>query len=336
MNALPRTASPPSGLTCWVLSEGMAGTENQCLALATALGLEPEVKRAVTAAPWRWLKGAMTGLPPSLTAHGRDPLAPPWPDLLIASGRKCVGLALAIRRASRGKCFTVFVQNPRWGGNDFDLIVAPRHDNIVGANIFHTRGALSRVDAPRLAAAAEHFKSTFEHLSRPLVACLIGGASRRHRLTPAGARIMGTALAKFAAESGAGFLITASRRTAPESFAAFEAALADTPTFIWRGKGENPYLGFLALADGILVTADSVSMVSDACATGKPVHILPMEGRQPAQFKRFFAALQDEGTAHPFTGTLPPANYTALNDCALAAAEIARRMAARNISNGDA
>ena len=335
MNVPPQKASTPSSLTCWVLSEGMAGTENQCLALAAALGLDPEVKRAVAVVPWRWLKGIMTALPPSLTAHGRDSLAPPWPDLLIASGRKCVSLALTIRRASRGKCFTVFVQNPRWGGNDFDLIVAPRHDKAVGTNIFHTRGALSRVDAPRLAAAAERFKSTFEHLPRPLVACLIGGASRRHHLTPVGARIMGKALAKFAAESGASFLITASRRTAPESFAAFEATLADSPTFIWRGKGENPYLGFLALADGILVTADSVSMVSDACATGKPVHILPMEGRQPAQFERFFAALQDEGTAHPFTGTLPLANYIPLNDCALVAAEITRRLAARNISIGN-
>ncbi|MEE8172249.1 MAG: ELM1/GtrOC1 family putative glycosyltransferase, partial [Alphaproteobacteria bacterium] len=136
-------AAKTQGLTCWVLSEGMAGTENQCLALAAALGLAPEIKRAAAKMPWRWLGAGMAALPPNILAHGRDSLAPPWPDLVIASGRKCAGLALAIRRASRGRTFTVFVQNPRLGRARFDLIVAPRHDAITGANIFATRGALS-------------------------------------------------------------------------------------------------------------------------------------------------------------------------------------------------
>ena len=134
------------------------------------------------------------------------------------------------------------------------------------------------------------------------------------------------ALAKLAAESGAGLLITASRRTPPASFAAFEAGLADAPAYIWRGDGENPYLGFLAMAEAILVTADSVSMVSDACATGKPVHILPVEGREPAQFKRFYAELQAEGAVRTFNGSLASWDYLPLQDSALAAAEIYRRL----------
>ena len=322
-------AADERGLSCWVLSEGMAGTENQCLALAAALGVTPEIKRAITAAPWRWLKSAATALPPGLLARGPDNVAPPWPDLVIASGRKCVALALAIRRASQGGSFVIFVQNPRWGRAGFDLIVAPRHDALSGDNIFPTRGALSRVNQASLSAAAAEFAPEFAGLPRPLVACLIGGTSRRHRLTPEGARSIGEALAKLAAGSGCGLLITASRRTPPASFAALETALAGAPAFIWRGAGENPYLGFLALAETIVVTADSVSMVSDACATGKPVHILPVEGRQPAQFEKFFAALQAEGAVRPFSGALEPADYTPLQDSALAAAEITRRLGPR-------
>ena len=319
-------AARGQGLSCWVLSEGMAGTENQCLALAAALGVTPEVKRAVAAVPWRWLGAAMVALPPNMLARGGDAVAPPWPDLVIASGRKCVGLALAIRRASRGQSFTVFVQRPRWGRAGFDLIVAPRHDGLTGDNVFPTRGALSRVTAPDLDAAAVRFAPAFAGLPRPLVACLIGGTSRRHRLTPAGARAIGEALAKLAAKSGAGLLITASRRTPPASFAAFEEGLADAPAYIWRGDGDNPYLGFLAMAEAILVTADSVSMVSDACATGKPVHILPVEGREPAQFKRFYAELQAERAVRPFNGSLASWDYAPLQDSALAAAEIYRRL----------
>lgn len=316
-------------LTCWVLSEGMAGTENQCLALAAALGLAPEIKRAAAKMPWRWLGSGMAALAPGFLAHGRDRLAPPWPDLLIASGRKCAGLALAIRRASRGRTFVVFVQNPRFGRERFDLIVAPRHDGLSGGNIFATRGALSRVDEVALNAAAAEFAPLFADLPRPLMACLIGGASRRNRLTSAGGRALGEALAKLSAESGCGLLITPSRRTPEASFSALEVALGDAPTYIWRGEDANPYLGFLALADAILVTADSVSMVSDACASSKPVYILAVSGRRSARFARFFAALEAEGAVRPFAGIVESWTYKPLNDCALAAAEIRRRLEER-------
>ena len=133
-------AAESGGLTCWVLSEGMAGTENQCLALAAGLGLTPEIKRAAAKPLWRWLGAAMAVLPPQNLAQGRDSLAPPWPDLLIASGRKCTGLALAIRRASGGRTFTVFVQNPRLGLSAFDLIVVPRHDGLAGAGLCKLEG----------------------------------------------------------------------------------------------------------------------------------------------------------------------------------------------------
>ncbi|MDA0229108.1 MAG: mitochondrial fission ELM1 family protein [Proteobacteria bacterium] len=317
------------GLSCWVLSEGMAGTENQCLALAAALGLKPEIKRAAAKKPWLWLGAAMAALPPWLLAQGHYSLAPPWPDLVIASGRKCAGLALAIQRASRGRTFTVFVQNPRLGLARFDLIVVPRHDGIVGANIFTTRGALSRVNAVALNAAAAEFAPAFADLPRPLVACLIGGASRRHRFTSADGRALGEALAKLSAETGGGLLITPSRRTPAPSFAALEVALDGAPAYIWRGKGANPYLGFLAVANAVLVTGDSVSMVSDACASGKPVHIFPVAGRRSARFSRFFAALEAEDAVRPFTGSVESRDYEPLNDCTLAADEIHRRLETR-------
>lgn len=312
--------------TCWILTEGIAGTENQCLALAAALGLKCDVKRAAGKLPWRLLGPEMASLPLSLIARGRNQLTPPWPDLLIASGHKCAGLALTVRRASRGKSFTVFVQNPRLGFKHFDLIIAPRHDGVTGSNTFGTRGALSRVTNPLLNEAAETFAPKFAHLPRPLVACLIGGSSRRHTFRPTDGHTLGKALARLSEDTGCGLLITTSRRTPKASFTAFEAALGHAPMHIWRGAGTNPYLGYLALADHMLVTADSVSMISDACNTGKPVHILPMDGHSSARFDQFFAALEAEGVVRPFTGTLDSWTYEALNDCSKAAAYIRQRL----------
>lgn len=308
---------------CWVLTEGIAGTENQCLGLAEAMGQTPLVKRAAPAAPWQLLPPSWLTPPLRALSDGSDPLQPPWPALLIAGGRKAVGLALRLRRVAH--CFTVCVQNPQVAPERFDLVVAPRHDGLSGPNVVATRTALHRVTPARLAAAKQQFASSLESLPRPLVAVLVGGASRRHRFEPSDGAALGRTLAAMAAEAGAGLAITASRRTAPASMKALTDSLADTPAQIWRGDGENPYFGYLALADAIIVTGDSVSMTSEACATGKPVYVAPMRGRGSKRIDRFFRGLEKDRLVAPFTGRIddwaprPPLDETAR------AAEIVRQ-----------
>ena len=308
---------------CWVLTEGIAGTENQCLGLAEAMGETPLVKRAVPAAPWRFLPPSWLTPPLHAVSEGSDPLEPPWPALLIAGGRKAVGLALALRRVAR--CFTVCLQDPRVAPERFDLVVAPGHDGLSGPNVVETRTALHRVTPARLAAAKEQFAPSLESLPRPLVAVLVGGASRRHRFEPAEGAAVGRALAAMAAEASAGLAITASRRTPSASMTALTESLSDTPARIWRGDGENPYFGYLAAADAIVVTGDSVSMTSEACATGKPVYVAPMRGRGSTRLDRFFSGLAEDRLVQPFTGRIddwaprPPLDETAR------AAEIVRQ-----------
>ena len=300
---------------CWVLTEGIAGTENQCLGLAEAMDETPLVKRAAPSAPWRHLPASWLAPPLHALSEGSDPLQPPWPALLIAGGRKAVGLALGVKRAAR--CFTVCVQNPRVAPERFDLVVAPRHDGLGGPNVVVTRTALHRVTPARLAAARQRFAPGLETLPRPLVAVLVGGASRRHRFEPSDGAALGRALAAMAENAGAGLAITASRRTAAASMKALTEALADTPVRIWRGDGENPYFGYLALADAIVVTGDSVSMTSEACATGKPVYVAPMRGRGSKRIDRFFHGLAEDRLVAPFAGRIddwaprPPLDETA-------------------------
>ena len=308
---------------CWVLTEGIAGTENQCLGLAEAMGETPLVKRATPAAPWRFLPPSWLAPPLHALSDGSDPLEPPWPALLIAGGRKAVGLALRLRRVTR--CFTVCLQDPRVAPERFDLVVAPGHDRLSGPNVVETRTALHRVTPARLAAAKEQFAPSLESLPRPLVAVLVGGASRRHRFEPAEGAAVGRALAAMAAEAGAGLAITASRRTPSASMTALTESLVDTPARIWRGDGENPYFGYLATADAIVVTGDSVSMTSEACATGKPVYVAPMRGRGSTRLDRFFRGLTEDRLVQPFAGRIddwaprPPLDETAR------AAEIVRQ-----------
>ena len=315
---------PPQHVTtCWVVTDGKAGMESQCLGLAEALGITPQIKRLQPRFPWSHLPPQLWALPLCGLSPSGDRLAPPWPDLLIATGRATVAPALAIKRQSPSTV-VVQIQNPRAGAARFDLIIAPAHDRMTGPNILETTGALHRVTAKRLAEAAEAFRGRFASLPRPLIGVLIGGANRQYRMSAANADRLGALLAAAAETSGGGLAITPSRRTGAENLKRITAPLAGSATDIWDGTGENPYFGILALADALIVTSDSVNMVTEACATGKPVHVFDLEGGS-AKFSRFHEALRRKGMTRPFTGDLgDPGDrtHTPPDDMARAAAAV--------------
>jgi hypothetical protein len=133
--------------------------------------------------------------------------------------------------------------------------------------------------------------------------------------------------AQLAALEGS-LIITASRRTSEAQRDAFLSGLGTRAHWHWDGTGENPYMGMLAWADTILVTADSVSMLSDAASTGKPVYMIPMDGGS-AKFDAFHQNLMGKGIIRPFDGVLERWSYEPPNDAALIATEIQRLMKLR-------
>ena len=323
-----RTPGTRAADTCWVMTDGKAGMEVQCVGLAEALGFEPRIKRIQVTKPWRWLPPQWVPDPLGTIGPKRDPLAPPWPAVLIASGRQTVAPSMAIRRASGGRTFTVQIQNPVVGPAAFDVVVAPRHDRLTGDNVIETIGGLNRVTAARLSAAAAKFGPAFAHLPRPLIVVALGGNNRAYRFTRAIARRLGANLARLCRAEGAGLLVTTSRRTDPGTLTLLRAALNGCAAEIWDGAGENPYLGYLGLADAFVVTGDSVNMVCEAATTGKPVYLVELAGGS-AKFARFHQVLRRAGVTRPFAGRLEHWNYQPVRDTETTAAEIRRRLAAR-------
>lgn len=321
----PASARP----SCWVVTDGKAGMENQCVGLAQALGLEPVVKRVRLRSPWRQLSPFLRIGNRFAAGPGGDPVGPPWPDLLIATGRSSIAPSLAARELSRGRTFTVQIQDPQISPANFDLVVVPRHDRLRGPNVVATRGALHHVTPAKLAAAAERFGPALAHLPRPRVAVLVGGDNGVYRLTPAIAATLADRLAELCSRHGAGLMVTPSRRTGAENEAALRERLAGLPAVVWNMEGENPYLGYLGLADHVVVTCDSVSMASEAASTGKPVYVVDLDGGS-AKFRAFHADLRADGIARPFTGELASWGYEPLDDTRRVAEEIRRRLEARD------
>ncbi len=335
MSANPSSARGPAPLTCWAVSDGRRGMANQVLGLAEALArlcpLTIVEKTVALRAPVRWLPYGLLGLgipdPLRFLAPGSDPVAAPWPDVLIACGRAGAALSLAVRRASGGRTVTVQTQDPRMDPGKFDLVLPPSHDGLTGPTVLPLLGSPHRVTAETLAAGHGAFADTFAALPRPLAGVLIGGSSRAYRLDGPRMRALAGDLRRLS-DQGVGLAITTSRRTGQENEAILRTALDGSGAYLWDGSGENPYFGLLAHADHILVTADSTNMVTEAGATGKPVHILPLDGGT-AKFDRFHREMAARGVARPFSGQLESWSYEPLAETARAAQAIRSALESR-------
>jgi len=306
-----------------VLTNGMAGFETQGIGIAEALGLTPVIKRVTPSAPWRWI-----------APHG--PAAPdaaikaPWPDILIASGRQAIPYAHMIKRASKGKTFVVVLQNPRVNPSQFDLVWAPAHDQLTGANVMSTLVSPHRLTRERLRDEAAKWEPQLTHLPRPRVAVLVGGKNAIYDFDEAAATKLGHQLAALTDNNHVSLMVTPSRRTGTAQTKILHDALAGRPALVWDGTGDNPYFGFLGQADAVIVTSDSVNMVGEAAFTGKPVYVVELSGHS-AKFRRFLDAIYEKGAARPFVGTLESWEYAPLNATHDIAEAIRTRFATRNM-----
>jgi mitochondrial fission protein ELM1 len=312
--------------TCWILTDGKVGMINQCRGLAEVLDVDPVSKVIDQRAPWRWLTPLIT--PPSLgiVSSGSSSLKPPWPELLISSGRKSVAPARAIKRASGDSTFCVQIQNPGVAPSSFDLVVTPKHDGISGPNVMSTTGSLHGLSPSILTQARGDFANMVAPMPRPLLTVLLGGDNAVYQMTKEFGQKLAAQLLALVNEHGWGLAIIPSRRTPEHARQAIAEALQGTTAKIWDKTGDNPYLGFLAHADAVLVTCDSVNMVCEATATGKPVHVAHLDGGSD-KFRRFHASMEARGITRPFAGTIEDWDYVPLDDTALVAAEIRRRIA---------
>ena len=297
---------------------------NQAIGLAEALGIPFELHYTRQNVPWAFL-------PPTLWPHklamkeDGSSFASPWPDVVMSSGRRSVAPAMAIKKASGGKTFAIHIQDPQTNLKHFDLIIVPEHDRLRGENVWTTRGSLHRISAAKLAQTPPDAR--FASLPHPLVAVLVGGSTKRQNVPAESFADFAKMLRSMAAKNNASLAITPSRRTGKDNEEILRSTLADTSFWIWDGAGENPYFAMLAAADAIIVTGDSVSMVTEATATGKPVYIY--EFYKDKKFQPLFATLYRDGIAKPFTGALESWHYTPRNDTEEVAAKLKPLLLAR-------
>jgi mitochondrial fission protein ELM1 len=291
-------------ITAWAVTTGETGMRTQARGLALAVA-DVVVEKTV---------GRGDG----------DAFQPPWPDIVISCGRRAAGRALAVRRASGGRTLAVHVQDPRSRAGAFDLVIAMAHDAIAeGGNVIKVATALHDVTSDTLTKAAETWRARLSPLGRPLAGVIVGGSLRGRPFTEADGRRLVEALSRMRAGSGAALAITPSRRTPAATLALLQKTCSDDRAFVWGGVGENPYLGILALADRLIVTSDSVSMVSEALATPHPVEVFDLGF---ARHTGFIQGLVERGLIRRFEGDPAPPPTAGPVDATLQAATRVRAL----------
>jgi len=277
----PRSSARPPSV--WVLADDRPGNTTQSTGLADALAWPYEIKRLKLGLLSRLHNRLLGASRVGIDAERSSPLEPPWPELVIAAGRRTAPVALWIREQSAGR--TRLVQLGRKGADFaglFDLAVTPAYCRLFAhPKRIETNATLHAVSRARLAEAAMRWKQRLEAAPAPRIALLVGGTSGQYRLGAATARRLAQDVRRFAKDVGGSIFATTSRRLAPGAADALCDALANG-TLIHRWKpddADNPYLGFLALADAIVITGDSESMLAEATAHGRPLYVYPLPER---------------------------------------------------------
>ena len=280
----------------WILTGDKSGDAAQMRALAKAGGLRSVEMPLDYNRRYQRANIFLGASLRSLKAPSRAQIAPPWPDIVLSSGRRSVPIARWIRRQSGGRTRLVHVGRP-WGRLAwFDLVLAmPQYGLPDRDNVMQLRMPFNMPSPEAMAAARERWRDRLDALPRPWIALLVGGKSKPLRLDAQIAADIGRAASRLAREKGGSVLAVTSPRTSPEATAALFAAI-DAPGIRhgWRANDpESPYQALLALADEFVVTGDSASMLAESLRTGRPVSIAPLPVRLGPKRRRiaFFRSL---------------------------------------------
>ena len=319
-------ARPLAGQSAWLITDGKIGMDVQARGVADALGLDYVIKHVDPQGVWKFAAPWGPVGPEVKFGQPDSAFAPPWPAFAIATGRASIPYIRALRRRAGAQTYRVVLQDPKTGANTADLIWVPEHDRRRGANVLTTPTAPHSFTPERLAELRRELPAAIAALPGPRVAVILGGKNGIYQFTDADDDRLQRALAAFG-RLGASFMVTPSRRSHQRLIRAVDQATARSPRILWDGGGDNPYPAFLAHADALVVTADSVNMTGEACATGRPVYVFTPSGGS-AKFNRFHEALRRHGATRPLPDaaeTLEGWSYPPLDSARTIAAEIERR-----------
>ena len=288
--------------TCWIISDGTQGMENQSKALAKGLGIEVKIIKINPPKILRIFPIIGAILPKSIFNFIHY-LKEPWPNFIISTGKRMAGISILIKRLLKNKIITIHIQNPKLPSYLFDLLIVPEHDNISGPNIIKTKGSLSFIDKKNIDDSFGKQSTKKKKTLSPLIFVLIGGDNKRYNFTNTDYYNLASKIAIATKKISGTLIISTSRRTSSKAILILKKVLSvnNCKFYFWPGLNLNPYPGMLKISDYILVTSDSVNMVSETATLNKPVFVAYID-KESGKIRHFLNDLENNQIIKNFDG----------------------------------
>ena len=273
-----------------LLTEGMHGMISQVEGLAKALDIDFTHHKVELKHFWKFI-------PPRLTPISNvsfKELRTSDFDIIISCGRKSVIPSIYLKKISKKKIYNIHIQDPKVNYNFFDLIVAPEHDGISSSNIINTKGAIHYLTDNEIKDNSNYLKSFIKIDERKIFAFIMGGPNKYYEYSTKNMKRIFSTLYNLNKKQNFQLVIIPSMRTPKNTIQYAKEFFGETHTVI-ENIDKKAYLSALALAEYIIVTCDSSSMISEAALTGKPIYIaniLPKKNdRRFQKFRNLFREL---------------------------------------------
>ena len=252
---------------CWILSDNLVGHEKQSISLAEKLNINYKLIKIKKV---NFIKRNLSNF---FNLQKKNFFKPPYPKIIISCGKNTAYYSKMIKQKTKNKIFSIFIQKPPININNFDVVISPKHDKCKGLNVIETQGALTKINLKYIKNVNKTKKPSI--LKQNFITVLIGGNSRHHKITkPILDKIIKN-LKSIEEQKKIRIFILVSRRTGKKNYLYLKKNLISKNfIFVLPNSKKVSYLNALSFAKAIIVTSDSISMVTEACSTGKPTYII--------------------------------------------------------------
>ena len=298
-------------LKALLLTEGYHGMISQVEGLAKAL--QAEFQHKIVRLNWLW-----NYIPPKLTPISEIILKDKHYisenksfDLVISCGRKSVIPSVIIKKKNTN-IFTIHIQDPKVNYKNFDVIIAPEHDDLKGENVISSKGSIHYITQPEIEKAKNYLVNKFQNEN--IVSLILGGPTKYYSFSNEELTQVFKKIKSNFISQGHKVLVIPSMRT-PKRIIDLAMKEFVKEGFVVNTVDKQAYLSALALATNIVVTCDSTSMISEASASGKPIFVAHMKPKKNNyRFKKFFQLFKEMGITKELEEKIDNWTYNRLNE----------------------
>ncbi len=310
-------------LKALLLTEGMHGMISQVEGMAKALNSEYSHKIVRLSFPWNLIPPKFTPISQIILKDKIYITENEIPDIIISCGRKSVIPSIFLKKKN-SKIFTIHIQDPKVSFKNFDAIVAPEHDNLKGENIYTSKGAIHYITESEISKAKQYLSEKIK--SEKIVSLILGGPNKYYSFNSDQVINIFNQIKSIFISQGYKIIIIPSMRTPKETI---DLAIKEMSScgHVVNKVDKQAYLSAYALANYVIVTCDSTSMISEAATSGKPIFVAHMKAKKNNyRFKRFFELFKQMGITRDLGEKIENWTYNKHNEAQRIAVELKKKI----------